>query len=168
MGVSIRFSFQIGIGVTYDNFFVNFWMLRHKSTTVLLLFKWIYRPSSIQAMAVIILKVRRGYDIIEWWIPYEKLIQAKRVFCVYTATLVNFPRKLDIQLCIIQQYNAQKLINWILAGFCTNYQYASMFSYNIFMCSLNHMELEVSCRLISWSTETSRVTGLLIPVTSLK
>ena len=147
MGVSIRFSFQIGIGVTYDNFFVNSWMSCHKSTTVLLLFKWIYRPPSIQAMAVMILKVRRGYDIIEWWIPYEKLIQAKRVFCVYTATLVNFPWKLDIQLCIsiyncvniqqynsiyncvyIQQYNSQKLINWILAGFCTNYQYASTFS----------------------------------------
>ena len=24
---------------------------------------------------------RRRYDIIEWWIPYEKLIQAKRVPC---------------------------------------------------------------------------------------
>ena len=32
------------------------------------------------------------------------------------------------------------------------------------MSSWNHMEFEVSCRSISWSTETSRVTGLLIPV----
>ena len=126
MGVSIRFSFQIGIGVTYDNFFVNSWMSRHKSTTVLLLFKWIYRPPSIQAMAVMILKVRRGYDIIEWWIPYEKLIQAKRVFCVYTATLVNFPWKLDIQLCIntaIQFTKAHQLDpGWILhqLSICVN------------------------------------------------
>ena len=123
-GLALKF----GIGVTYDNFFVNSWMSRHKSTTVLLLFKWIYRPPSIQAMAVMVLKVRRGNDIIEWWIPHEKLIQAKRVFCVYSTTLVNFPRKLDIQLSIIQQYNSQKLINWILARFCTNDQYASTFS----------------------------------------
>ena len=109
----------------------------------------------------------RGYDIIEWWIPYEKLHgQEGAKFCVYISTyLVNFPRKLDIQLCIIQQYHSQKLINCILAGFCTNFQYASTFSYNIFMGSWNnHMEFEVNCRSISWSTETSRVTGLHIPV----
>ena len=86
-------------------------------------------------------------------------------FCVYTSTyLVNFPQKLDIQLCIIQQYHSQKLIHCILAGFWTYYQYASTFSCNIFMSSSNHMEFEVSCRSISWSTETSRVTGLLISV----
>ena len=86
-------------------------------------------------------------------------------FSVYTSTyMVNFPRKLDIQLCIIQQYHSQKLINWILAGLFTNYQYASTFSYNICMSSWNHMEFEVSCRSISWSTKTSRVTGLLISV----
>ena len=98
--------------------------------------------------------------------PMQKIIQAKRVpSFVYTFTyLVNFPRKLDIQLCIIQQCHSQKLINWILTDFCTNYQCASAFSYNIFMSSWNHMEFEVSCRSISWSTETSRVTGLLIPV----
>ena len=82
-------------------------------------------------------------------------------FCVYISThLVNFPRKLDIQLCIIQQYHSQKLINCILAS----YQYVSTFSYNIFMSSWNHMEFEVNCRSISWSTETSRVTGLRMPV----
>ena len=86
-------------------------------------------------------------------------------FCVRTSTyLLNFPRKLDIQLCIIQQYNSQQLINRILAGFCTKYLYASTFSYNIFMSSWNHIEFEVSCRSISWSIETSRVTGLFIPV----
>ena len=86
-------------------------------------------------------------------------------FCVYIyAYLVNFPRKLDIQLCITQQYHSQKLINCILTGFCTNHQYASTFSYDIFMSSWYHMEFEVSCRSIIWSTETSRVTGLHIPV----
>ena len=80
-------------------------------------------------------------------------------FCVYTSTyLVNFQRKIDIQLCMIQKCHSHKLINWILAEFCTNYQYASSFSYNIFMSSWNHVEFEVSCRSISWSTETSRVT----------
>ena len=87
--------------------------------------------------------------------------QEGATFCVYIATyLVNFPRKLDIKLCIIQRYHSQQLINWILADFCTNYQYASTFSYGIFMSSWNHMEFEVSCRSISWSSETSRVTGL--------
>ena len=110
---------------------------------------------------------RRGYDIIEWWIQLRETNSGPggAKFCVYTSTyLVNFPRKLDIQLCIIQQYNSQQLINWILAEFCTNYQYASTFSYNIFMSSWNHMGFEMSCRSISWSTETSRVTGLLIRV----
>ena len=46
-GVSIRFSFQVGIGVTYGNFLLNSWISRHKNTTVLLLFKLICRPPSI-------------------------------------------------------------------------------------------------------------------------
>ena len=164
-------------------------MSRYKNTTVLLLFEWIYRPPNIQAMEVMLLKVRHMlpatgtyakshiYRLMNAWeagIWYHWVMdslwetnsgQEGAKFCVYTSTyLVNFPRKLDVQLCIIQQCNSQQLINRILAGFCTNYQYASTFSYNIFMSSWNHMGFEVSCRSISWSTETIRVTGLLIPV----
>ena len=180
-GVSIRFSCQVGIGVTYENFFVNSWISRHKNTIVLLLFKRIYWPPSIQTMAVMIywqsdtycqqpehmhnhtyidwwMLGRRGYDIIEWWIPYEKIIQTKRVpsfVCILPLIWLIFHEN-SIYNCVwyVQQYHSQKLINWILAGFCTYYQYASTFSYNIFMSAWNHMEFEVSCKSISWSTET--------------